>query len=297
MRIEDEKNILERIFYEEESKDLYDLLKRILGLDENGYPNVVNGKILFFAWKRCQKISVELELEAMNERYIDKSEERYELLQKKHMKQIESTFFEMGAYKEAQLKYCGEEPLHSVELSTFLISDEVVTKDIYSIYLRRDCDKKESKIPMTNVSWYDAFMFCKWINCRLPTEAEWEWASRGGTKGSYWCCDSETDLHNYAWYSENSDGKIHLSKLLLPNKFGLYDMHGNVWEWCADTYDENYYSHSPIKNPINMEKNKCKVCRGGSINAFSEMCRCNFRNYESAELKAEDIGFRVAKTV
>ena len=74
MRIEDEKNILERIFYEEESKDLYDLLKRILGLDENGYPNVVNGKILFFAWKRCQKISVELELEAMNERYIDKSE-------------------------------------------------------------------------------------------------------------------------------------------------------------------------------------------------------------------------------
>ena len=149
-------------------------------------------------------------------------------------------------------------------------------------------------MPARNVSWYDAVMFCKWINCRLLTEAEWEYASKGDSNG-LWCCEKEEDISQYGWFSESSDGYVHPIGLLKPNSNGLYDIHGNVWEWCQDSYDEHYYEKTGSKNPVNDTDDLEKVCRGGSIHAFSEMCRCAFRDYEPANFKAYDIGFRVAR--
>lgn len=272
-------------------------LKFILGTDSSGCPNITDGELLYNAWKIALSISEQMEKELMWERFYKNSRERYHSLIYPHMKRIGETKFLMGADADAKIKYCGEEPQHQVILDEFLISDITITQEIYSLYDPSHDSAANKNMPVCFVSWYDAVMFCKWADCRLPTEAEWEWASRGGNIKGYWCCENESVLKEYGWFSENSDGIMHETARLRANGFGLYDMHGNVWEWCADSYDENYYSASPVSNPVNLNDSINKVCRGGSINAFSEMCRCSFRNYETGDLSANDIGFRVAKNV
>jgi formylglycine-generating enzyme required for sulfatase activity len=130
---------------------------------------------------------------------------------------------------------------------------------------------------------------------RLPTEAEWELAS-GKLPGQHWCCEEE-QLGTYAWYSENSHGSIHEIGEKSPNKYGLFDMHGNVWEWVMDSYDSEYYMDSPKKNPVCTKKTPYRSCRGGSIHGFSEMCRSEFRYYEPAYYSSYDLGFRIAKDI
>ncbi len=202
----------------------------------------------------------------------------------------------MGSDSDARMKYCGEEPKHEVELSSFLVSETVISSKIYKQYDPNTEIVENGNMPASNLSWYDAVMFSKWVNCRLLTESEWEYASRGDSKGD-WCCEQEEDLSKYAWYSENSNGYIHEIGILEPNSYGLFDMHGNVWEWCEDSYEVDYYARSPILSPLNNNNTLKKVCRGGSIHAFSEMCRCAFRNYESIDFCATDVGMRLAKNI
>jgi len=156
--------------------------------------------------------------------------------------------------------------------------------------------------PVVNVTWNDAAAFCKWLSekegvtCHLPFEAQWEYACRAGTTTTWHCGDSETELEEHAWFSANAGGKTHPAGQLLPNAWGLHDMHGNVWEWCHDWLAEAYYGASPLEDPQGPPKGLFRVYRGGSwrlSGAFN--CRAAFRYWSSPNYRDINRGFRVAK--
>ena len=207
------------------------------------------------------------------------------------MVDIDKQYFWMGSVEDSNILYCGEQPRHLVYVDSFKISRILITNKMYSLFANFNYENE--KLPATNLTWFDAYIFCKWLGCRLPTEAEWELASCRMDR-EHWCC-RENELNEFAWYSENSGGMLHAVGEKKPNNIGLYDMHGNVWEWVLDDYDENYYENAEKYNPCNLAEGQYKVCRGGSIHAFSEMCRSEFRYYEPPNFKAIDLGFRVVK--
>ncbi|MGQ9592836.1 MAG: formylglycine-generating enzyme family protein, partial [Planctomycetota bacterium] len=129
----------------------------------------------------------------------------------------------------------------------------------------------------------------------LPTEAQWEYACRAGTTGPY---AGTSRLGDMGWYDANSGGTTHPVGKKTPNGFGLYDMHGNVWEWCADSYDERYYARSPRKDPTGPSSGDHRVVRGGSWNNFGRYCRSAGRFRVEPELRHYGYcGFRVAARV
>ena len=170
--------------------------------------------------------------------------------------------------------------------------------------------------PVIYVSWYGATAYTKWLsektgkNFRLPTEAEWEYAAGGGASGrTKWAgTDSEKNLSRYAnfcdknceksWKTETQDdGYAYTSPVgkFQPNKLGLYDMSGNVWEWCSDWYDANYYKSSPTKDPQGPASGSSRVCRGGSWFVLPFGCRAADRVRDSPFNRSSGIGFRVAQ--
>ena len=133
--------------------------------------------------------------------------------------------------------------------------------------------KEGANYAATYISWHDAVAYCKKLSekesktYRLPTEAEWEYACRGGTETRWSFGDDEEDLGDYAWYAKNAwdiEHYAHQVGLKKPNAFGLYDMHGNVYEWCHDYYGEDYYKQSPEKDPTGPTSGTSRVFRGGS---------------------------------
>ena len=129
------------------------------------------------------------------------------------------------------------------------------------------------------VSWDEAVEFCKTLSQKtgravsLPTEAQWEYAARGGTTGPQY-----DDLDAIAWYTNNSGGKMHRVGQKKPNSFGLYDMLGNVWEWCSDWYGESYYSRSTAADPDGPSSGRSRVIRGGFYIQLRCDTRVSFRN-------------------
>jgi formylglycine-generating enzyme required for sulfatase activity len=209
---------------------------------------------------------------------------------------VSAGVFEMGTPRERGAHFCGECPAHEVAVSAFAIGATPVTNELYSLFDDRR-DGMRRSLPVTDVTWVEASLFALWLGCRLPTEAEWEYACGGG-RPTEWYCAEERDLERYGWYSENSGGVVQPVHTREPAAFGLFDLHGNVWEWCADTYRADYYSYSPARNPLNLAAAgdgapTSKVCRGGSMHALAEMCRTRFRQYEPADFWASDLGFRL----
>ena len=147
---------------------------------------------------------------------------------------------------------------------------------------------QDKKAPIVGISWYDAVAFCEWLskksgqNYRLPTEKEWEYACRAGTKTKWSFGDDEEELSKYAWYNENSYGQAHIVGEKEPNLWGLCDMHGNVWEWCEDWYDE---------------EEKHKVLRGGSWMYNANGSRSASRNWDYPTGRDNDVGFRLLRTL
>jgi formylglycine-generating enzyme required for sulfatase activity len=154
--------------------------------------------------------------------------------------------------------------------------------------------------PVVNVSWDDAKAFCDWLTkkeskkYRLPTEAEWEYACRAGTQTQWSFGDNESDLGTYAWFSGNSSNQTHPVGQKQPNAWGLYDMHGNVWEWCADWYDSGYYGKSSANDPTGPEGGSSRVYRGGSWYPPAWDCRSASRLYYEPGSRLYFLGLRVS---
>ena len=148
--------------------------------------------------------------------------------------------------------------------------------------------------PVVNINWEEAFAYCAWLERRLPTEAEWERGSRGlRERGTYpWGNDSPTkDLARF----DRMDGPGAVG-LFPENYFGLCDMAGNVWEWCSDWYEKNYYEHAPEKNPLGPEEGRYRVLRGGSWADAPKYLTCAYRSFTRPTELSPNIGFRCAKS-
>ncbi len=164
--------------------------------------------------------------------------------------------------------------------------------------------RTEDNHPAVHVSWNDANAFCEWISSengkqyRLPTEAEWEYAARGGGKTKNYRFSGSDNIDEVAWYGSNSTGKTHPVGQKKPNELGLYDMSGNVWEWCSDWYDEKYYEKSSIeKNPSGAKSGKYKVLRGGGWFNSAVNCLVAFRLDRSPDYSYNIRGFRLFSPV
>jgi formylglycine-generating enzyme required for sulfatase activity/proteasome lid subunit RPN8/RPN11 len=273
--------------------------RQLLKLDEEGRPQRTNFKALFMSIDALlQTGHAEAIEEILFNGFLRDSAQRYEQHIAAQMRLLEGGSFQMGTNQACAQHFCGEAPRHAVKLSPFSISQAQITNELFGLLdqKRLDLSASERRKPVVEVTWFDAAVFAMWMGCRLPTEAEWEFACNSGADGE-WCCVDESLLDKYAWYSENSGGETHPVGTRAANSFDLYDLHGNVWEWCLDSYAQDYYSGSPVSDPVNIASPSAnKVCRGGSIHALSEMCRTRYRFHEPPAFKAMDLGFRLAKS-
>jgi len=154
--------------------------------------------------------------------------------------------------------------------------------------------------PVVHVSWNDAMAFCQWLSDKegaefvLPSEAQWEYACRAGTTTAWYYGDSERTLEEYGWFDRNSDGKTHPTGQLKPNGWSLYDVHGNVREWCADWWATDYYAQSPPNDPAGPTTGSDRVTRGGNWSNTAGICRSAHRVDRPPEIRNSRLGFRLA---
>jgi formylglycine-generating enzyme required for sulfatase activity len=225
--------------------------------------------------------------------------------------------FQMGSNNG----YSNEKPVHSVTVSDFYIGKyEVSQKEWKEIMGSNPSYWKGDNLPVENVSWYDAVEFCnkksnkegltrcytgsgKNTKCnfnangyRLLTEAEWEYASRGGSRTAHYKYSGSNNIDDVAWYYDNSGNKTHQVGTKKPNELGIHDMSGNVWEWCWDWYDENYYSKSPTSNPKGASSSSFRVDRGGGCKYDAEYYRVAFRTHEDPNFSVFNLGFRLLRS-
>ena len=195
-----------------------------------------------------------------------------------------------------------EKPIHSVTLSDFLIGKYEVTQKQWRDVTGNDPSyfKNCDNCPIEQVSWNDIQEFIQKLNqktgknYRLPTEAEWEYAARGGKKRKGYISSGSNSLGDVAWYTDNSGSKTHPAGQKQPNELGLFDMSGNVWEWCSDWYGSDYYQSSPSSNPKGASTGSNRVLRGGSWFDYALYCRTALRNYFYPGNRDFFIGFRLA---
>ena len=190
-------------------------------------------------------------------------------------------------------------PIHSVTLSVLNIGKTEVTQAQWKAVMGNNPSYfKGDNLPVESVSWEDVQVFIGKLNAsgkiyRLPTEAEWEYAAQGGVGQEYAGTNTESSLGSYAWYSANSGSKTQPAGTKEPNQFGLYDMSGNVWEWCSDWYGS--YSSSPQTNPKGPSSGSGRVLRGGSYINRASLSRVSLRNDYNPGGRINLIGFRLVR--
>ncbi len=232
---------------------------------------------------------------------------------------IPAGWFEMGNHKEAN-----ESPVHKVWVDAFLMDRyEVIQEQYIKLVDTNPSSFKGPSNPVDMITWIDAVSYCNlrsraegfeacynkegetW-ECnfqangyRLPTEAEWEYACRAGTETEYYFGNDPRTLKAYGWYTKNSSKKTHPVGQKKPNGWGLYDMYGNVAEWCNDVYSTNYYKRSPAKNPRGPEKGDIKALRGGGWQDDVDNSRSSWRAGENLSFVdaciIDSMGFRCVR--
>jgi formylglycine-generating enzyme len=221
-----------------------------------------------------------------------------------------------------------EKPVHSVTLSDFHIGKYEITVAQYlqfctetntnwpewlekgnsyhvetgtdAYYKNKGYTRKGSdNLPIVGVSWNDVVAYTQWLSrktskkYRLPTEAEWEFAARGGNNSNSSKYSGSNSIENVAWYTSNSGGKTHPVGTKQANDLGIYDMSGNAWEWCSDWYGS--YSSGAITNPKGASSGSSRVLRGGSWLNFDDFCRVALRGNAEPVIRNSYIGFRVCR--
>jgi formylglycine-generating enzyme len=198
-----------------------------------------------------------------------------------------------------------EKPVHQVTVSDFYMAKTEVTVAQYRVFCKATGRTMPEPPhwgwlddhPIVYVSWNDCAAFCNWEGGRLPTEAEWEFAAIGGTQSNGFLYSGGESINEVAWYSENSGNKTHQVGTKSPNELGIFDMSGNVWEWCADWYGKNYYSNGLALNPKGPNSGWGRVLRGGFWFEKSRSCRCTKRFRLSPDSDPSvGLGFRPART-
>ncbi len=198
-----------------------------------------------------------------------------------------------------------EKPVHTVQLDDFYIGKYEVTQKQWREVMGENPSKFQGcdDCPVENVSWNDVQEFIQKLNAqtgqnyRLPTEAEWEYAARGGQKTQGYQYAGSNNIDEVAWYRENSDSKTHPVGQKRPNELGLYDMSGNVYEWCSDWYGSDYYASSPEFNPPGPASGSYRVHRGGSWYDYSVYCRVAYRRTHPPEDRYNYLGLRLSRTL
>lgn len=215
-----------------------------------------------------------------------------------------------------------ERPPHLVELDAFLLDRSEITQEQFGkLVLGNPSHFKGPTRPVEQISWAEAARFCnerskreglepcynddavcnfQASGYRLPTEAEWEYACRAGSATDYYFGPDSQKLGDHAWYGDNAAKTTHPVAAKRPNAWGLYDMIGNVAEWCNDVYDEKYYTAAPAKNPPGAADGERYVLRGGAWNSGAKLCRSSSRvgenpGFQDACFARDAIGFRCVR--
>jgi formylglycine-generating enzyme required for sulfatase activity len=197
-----------------------------------------------------------------------------------------------------------EKPAHEVTLTKpfYLGIYEVTQAQWKAVMGENPSFFRGDDLPVDSVSWENCQKFLAKLKekvgqgsiCRLPTEAEWEYACRAGSTTGYCFGDDQARLGEYAWYTANSDGKTHPVGQKKPNAWGLHDMHGNVWESCTDWYDKGYYAKGPAKDPKGPSSGAFRVLRGGSWHStYAVNARSAHRYWNVPTHRSIPIGLRV----
>ena len=245
-------------------------------------------------------------------------------LGKMTLQRIPAGEFLMGSPAVDNDVLVNELPQHRVQITRpFYLGVTEVTQGQYRAVTGKSPSsfKGPDDLPVQGVSWLDAIEFCNVLSeqggfapfyrldganvtvpdwsgggYRLPTEAEWEYACRAGSTTKYSFGDDESRLGEYAWYDKNSGSRMHVVGKKAPNAFGLYDMHGNVWEWCWDGYAGDYYRTSPGADPTGLSVGaSVRVYRGGSWGSLPRYARSAYRDWYAPGYRNDFLGFRVAR--
>lgn len=239
---------------------------------------------------------------------------------------VQGGTFQMGCTSEQNDCYANENPVHEVTVDGFAMTKHEITNYHYAAFLNAiqanangvadgveyvdmlastvqisySDEGFESKpgyenFPVVEVSWSGAKAYCEHYGGRLPTEAEWEFAARGGVLARDTEFSGSDTLADVAWYIENAYSAAREVGTKFPNELGLHDMSGNVFEWCMDWYDESYYAVSEALNPQGPASGTYKVLRGGIYNGYEEFCRVAYRAHSYPTLTNTANGFRMIK--
>jgi formylglycine-generating enzyme required for sulfatase activity len=227
--------------------------------------------------------------------------------------------FLMGSAENDTAAPADEKPRRKVRIArAFSLGVYQVTQEQYREVTGTNpsCFEGAAGLPVESVSWEDAVAFCNRLSereglspCydlgrgthvegsgyRLPTEAEWEYAARAGSAGRFCFGDDDARVGEFAWFSDNSDDRTHPVGQKQPNAFGLYDVHGNVWEWCCDFFDPLFYGKAPGVDPCCSSATALRVHRGGCWADGPWYLRSSDRGASAQDSRDNDVGFRVAR--
>ena len=214
------------------------------------------------------------------------------------MKYVSGDTFTMGATSEMENPYDFEKPTHQVTLSSYYIGETEVTQALWKAVMGSNPSAfKGDNLPVEKVSWNDCQTFISKLNAltgkrfRLPTEAEWEFAARGGNQSRHTQYSGSSRIDDVAWYDGNSGSKTHPVKTQQPNELGIYDMSGNVYEWCQDWYGS--YSSYAQTDPTGAGSGSYRVIRGGSWYGSPRYCSSSNRVCITPGYLINDLGLRL----